>query len=299
LCGWTIAGGTFDIATWDVATGTAHAVTANNSQEWGCSWNSDGSRVFFHSDRTGNWELFSAAADGTDVRQLTDDPEIDQWPTLSPNGATLAWMSSRDGNLDIWVANADGSEPRNLSRDPALEDGYYGMTWMPDGSGIVAASAGRSYAAPDARETQPLGVGAIVLNALIVVGVLLFGLRLIGPMVGMGTIVGLINGLLAALVGGEPLFFMSVLAAGIAADLVFLRGATTTRRLALTMAGVSAFVLVLSYFLLLTSGVSWGLDLVLGSIILSSVLAMALALILTWDRPDEAGDLAESGATVD
>jgi Tol biopolymer transport system component len=291
LCGWTVAGGSFDIATWDVATGTAHAVTSDNSQEWGCAWKPDGTRIAFHSDRTGNWEIYSARPDGTDVQQLTDDEGVDQWPQWSPDGTQLAWMSSRDGNLDIYVAgtglNVGTANAQNITNDPALEDGYYGMSWEPDGSAIIAASAGRSYAAPDAAETQPLGVGAIVLNALIVVGVLLFGLRLVGPMVGMGTIVGLVNGLLAALVGGEPLLFVSVLAAGIAADLVFLRGATmSTRRLAVTMAGVTALVLVLSYFLLLTSGVSWGLDLVIGSIILSSVLAMGLALIPAWESAD-------------
>jgi ABC-type arginine/histidine transport system permease subunit len=64
------------------------------------------------------------------------------------------------------------------------------------------------------------------------------------------------------------------------------------------MAGATAFVLVLSYFLLLTNGVAWGLDLVLGSIILSSVLAMGLALIVAWDRPAESDGSTESGATV-
>lgn len=287
LCGWTIAGGSFDIAAWDFTTGTSRAVISDVSQEWGCAWKPDGTRIAFHSDRSGNWEIYSALPDGTDVQQLSNDEGIDQWPHWSPDGTQLAWMSSRDGDLDIFLADAQGANPHNLTNDPALEDGFYGMSWMPDGSGIVAASAGRSYAAPSPAETQPLGVGAIVLNALIVVGVLLFGLRLVGPMVGLGTIVGLINGLLAALVGGEALFFISVLAAGVTADVVFARNAASTRRVALNMAGASAFVLVLSYFLLLLSGVSWGLDLVLGSIILSSVLAMGLALVTSWDRPDE------------
>jgi hypothetical protein len=291
LCGWSIDNGSFDIATWDAATGNGiRLLTQDPGQEWGCDFAADDATVYFHSDRDGDWEIYSKSltvptADAP--QQLTDDPGIDQWPHLSPDGSTLAFMSSRGGNLDIWLANPDGTQPRNLTNDPALEDGFYGFAWLPDGSGIVAASAGRSYAAPSPAVTQPLGVGAIVLNALIVVGVLLFGLRLVAPMVGLGTIVGLINGLLAALVGGEPLFFISVLAAGMAADLVFLRRATTTRRLALNMAGATAFVLVLSYFLLLTNGVSWGLDLVLGSVILSTVLAMGLALIPAWDRPDE------------
>lgn len=289
LCGWTVANGSFDIATWDAATGASQTVTTDASQEWGCAWKPDGTRIAFHSDRSGNWEIYSALPDGTDVRQLSNDEGIDQWPRWSPDGTQLAWMSSRGGDLDIFVADAEGANPRNITNDPALEDGFYGFSWMPDGSALVAASAGRSYAAPSPEETQPLGVGAIVLNALMVVGVLLFGLRLVGPMVGLGTIVGLINGLLAALVGGEPIFFISILAAGITADVVFVRGAATTRRLALNMAGATAFVLVLSYFLLLTSGVSWGLDLVLGSIVLSSVLALGLALIPAWDRPDESG----------
>ena len=299
LCGWNIDNGSFDIETWDAATGVGvRPVTQDPAQEWGCDFASDDATVYFHSDRDGDWELYSKALTSPTAdapHQLTDDPGIDQWPHLSPDGSTLAFMSSRGGNLDIWLANPDGTQPRNLTNDPALEDGYYGFAWLPDGSGLIAASAGRSYAAPSPAETQPLGVGAIVLNALIVVGVLLFGLRLVGPMVGLGTIVGLINGLLAALVGGEPLFFISVLAAGMAADLVFLRGAATTRRLALNMAGATAFVLVLSYFLLLTSGVSWGLDLVLGSIILSSVLAMGLALIADWGRAGESAESAESG----
>ena len=73
LCGWTIAGGSFDIATWDVTTGTARAVTTEASQEWGCSWKPDGTRIAFHSDRSGNWDIYSARPDGTDVQQLTDD----------------------------------------------------------------------------------------------------------------------------------------------------------------------------------------------------------------------------------
>jgi len=307
LCGWTVAGGSFDIATWDAATGASGAVTTEPSQEWGCNWAPDGARLAFHSDRSGNWELYSAKPDGTDVRQLTDDEGIDQWPRWSPNGTQLAWMSSRDGDLDIFVADADGANPRNITNDPALEDGFYGLAWLPDGSGLIAASAGRPYTAPVPTETVPLGVGALTLNALIVVGVLLFALRLVGRMVGVGTIAGLIGGLLAALVGAELFFFTATLAAGICADLVMWRSPVAGRRTAATLAGVAAFVLVTSYFVVLgaTRGIGWGLDLVLGSIALASVLAMGLGMVVGWsDRPEgeseveSEGESAESGATI-
>ncbi len=279
LCGWSIANGSFDVYTWDVTTGVSHPVTNDASQEWGCSWARDGSRVYFHSDASGNWEIYSALPNGTDVRQLTDDAGIDQLPHLSPDGTTLAWMSNRDGNLDIFLADADGANPRNLTRDPALEDGFYGFAWLSDGTGLIAASAGRSYAATGVAESVPLGVGAIALNTLIFVGALLLGLRLVGPMVGMGTIAGVVGGLLAALVGQEAPLFIAGLAGGAAADFILSRSLAANRRTAMKMTGTAAFALVTAYFIVLdaTRGIGWGFDLIIGAIVVACVLAVGMA----------------------
>src|SRR5687768_7100638 len=135
MCGWTVSAGSFDVAIWDVATGSATAISTGPSEEWACTWSPDGSRVAFHSDRDGDWEIYSAAIDGSDIRQLTDDPGIDQLPRWSPDGRQIAFISSRGGELDIYVAAADGSSPRDVTNDPALDDGFYGIAWMPDGSG--------------------------------------------------------------------------------------------------------------------------------------------------------------------
>jgi hypothetical protein len=150
---------------------------------------------------------------------------------------------------------------------------------LSDGSGLIAASAGRSYAATGLAETVPLGVGSIALNALIFVGVLLLGLRLVGPMVGVSTIAGLIGGLLAALVGQDPVLFIAGLAGGAAADFILSRSPTANRRTAMKMAGAAAFALVTVYFIALdaTRGIGWGFDLILGSIVLACVLAVGMA----------------------
>lgn len=53
------------------------------------AWAAGGTLIVFSSDRnspeTGeNWELFVMTADGSQVRQLTDDPEPDRFPTWTP-----------------------------------------------------------------------------------------------------------------------------------------------------------------------------------------------------------------------
>ncbi len=39
------------------------------------SWSSDGKRIAFHSDRDGNLEIYTMAADGSDVVRVTNNPD--------------------------------------------------------------------------------------------------------------------------------------------------------------------------------------------------------------------------------
>src|SRR5579862_2835671 len=60
----------------------------------------------------------------------------------APSRATgqIAFISNRTGHYEIYVMNADGSSVRQLTND-ASDDGYYGLTWSPDGKHIVFASS--------------------------------------------------------------------------------------------------------------------------------------------------------------
>ena len=57
----------------------------------------------------GQEDLFIANADGTRVRQLTNDAARDRGVTWSPDGKTLYVYSNRDGAYHIWSIRADGS----------------------------------------------------------------------------------------------------------------------------------------------------------------------------------------------
>lgn len=94
--------------------------------------------VAFHSDRTGDNEIYLMRADGSDIRRLTYEPGNDMYPALARDGTRVAFVSERDGNPEIYVVNiADGRQTR-LTYDSA-EDRL--PVWAPDGTRIAFNSA--------------------------------------------------------------------------------------------------------------------------------------------------------------
>ena len=66
-------------------------------------------------------DLFIANADGTRVRQLTNDAAKDRSPTFSPDGKTLYMYSNRDGVYHIWSIRVDGSGLTRVTDDADLK----------------------------------------------------------------------------------------------------------------------------------------------------------------------------------
>jgi Tol biopolymer transport system component len=98
-------------------------------------WNGDGSRLVFYSNRDGREDIYTMAADGSDVQRVTDDETRDYNAAYSPDGTLIAWVSHReDENGDIWIANADGSDARALVPDPARDRTPF---FSPDGTQIA------------------------------------------------------------------------------------------------------------------------------------------------------------------
>jgi len=79
------------------------------------------------------------AADGTDLKKLTDHPAMDFWPAWSPDGRRprIAFTSNRDGNYEIYLMNSDGTGLRNLTNHPAQDNS---AAWTPDGKNIAFVS---------------------------------------------------------------------------------------------------------------------------------------------------------------
>ncbi len=90
-------------------------------------WSPDGTRLAFTSNRDGNPEIYVVNRDGSNMRRLTNHPEVDVTPTWSPTGNQIAWTSNRSGTPQIWIMNADGSEPRRITSESWCDR----PTWSP------------------------------------------------------------------------------------------------------------------------------------------------------------------------
>ncbi len=118
----------------------------------------DGNTIIFnaqrHDDGTHelkNYEIYTTpmpksgeVIEANKMTRLTDWPEWDTYPSLSPDGQKVLWRrilpdttAPRKYNSEIFIMNRDGSEIKNLSKSKYF-DGY--PEWSPDGSHIVFAS---------------------------------------------------------------------------------------------------------------------------------------------------------------
>jgi serine/threonine-protein kinase len=73
-----------------------------------------GNRVLLMSDRSGNWDVYSVNADGTELRQLTGAPGNDGLATASPDGRAVAFLTDREGHWSVYVMRPDGSDATKL-----------------------------------------------------------------------------------------------------------------------------------------------------------------------------------------
>ena len=76
--------------------------------------------------------------DGSQMRQLTNDPALDRRPTWSPDGRQIAFESTRSGAYQIWAVNSDGSDLRPLTDDPSYPFAYH--AWSPVGDRMSTMS---------------------------------------------------------------------------------------------------------------------------------------------------------------
>jgi TolB protein len=98
----------------------------------------DGRRVVFQSNRSGRWEIYSMAIDGTDVRQLTNEPGDNVTPAVSPDGGWIAFAANPGGESDIFLMRADGTDRRQLTDHPGDDSHPH---WFPDGERLAFNSA--------------------------------------------------------------------------------------------------------------------------------------------------------------
>ena len=80
------------------------------------------------------FDIYTARADGSDLRRLTDYGVYTAEAVVSPDGKRIVFTSLKDGDLDIYTMNVDGSDVKRLTTTPGYDGGPW---WSPDGTQIV------------------------------------------------------------------------------------------------------------------------------------------------------------------
>jgi Tol biopolymer transport system component/DNA-binding winged helix-turn-helix (wHTH) protein len=103
--------------------GSPERVIASTREETRANYSPDGTRIAFASNRSGNWEIWIANADGSNARQLTSYAGAPaQSPRWSPKGRLLAFAHAAEGNADIYTMTPEGSSIRRLTSEPSREE---------------------------------------------------------------------------------------------------------------------------------------------------------------------------------
>ncbi len=102
--------------------------------------------IVFDTDRDANREIYKMAPDGSQVVNLTNQMDANDWaPSWSADGQKIAFVSDRPAENGqgpfIFVMSADGSDQQQAS----FEDGSDWPDWSPDGSQIVYTAGNDIY----------------------------------------------------------------------------------------------------------------------------------------------------------
>jgi DNA-binding winged helix-turn-helix (wHTH) protein/Tol biopolymer transport system component len=73
-------------------------------------------KILFSSNLSGNYEIWSVQADGSNQRQLTSNPADENAPLASPVNNSIFFASNRTGAVQIWKMDADGSNQTQITR---------------------------------------------------------------------------------------------------------------------------------------------------------------------------------------
>jgi Tol biopolymer transport system component len=102
----------------------------------------DGQKIVFsrsaanEGDAYYNFDIYTMNVDGSDVRQLTNDPEYDAGPHWSPDGSKITFVSAREKHFETFIMNPDGSDQTGLTQRKGDGADQSPNGWTPDSKQI-------------------------------------------------------------------------------------------------------------------------------------------------------------------
>jgi TolB protein len=120
---------TYGVYTISSSGGTPYLVIDEPANESISDW--CGENIVFHSNRDGDYDIYTIHADGTNMNQLTYNTQRDYYPKFSPDCSQIVFAGGLDGEEnDIYIMNSDGSGLTRLTTN-AANDTYPSISGIP------------------------------------------------------------------------------------------------------------------------------------------------------------------------
>ena len=110
-----------------------------------------------------DYDIYTARADGSDIKPLTRTPGYDAEATVSPDGKRIVFTSVRDGDLELYSMSLDGSGVKRLTHEKGYDGGAF---YSPDSKRIVYRAHHPADAEDVKRYEKLLAQGLIEPRAL-------------------------------------------------------------------------------------------------------------------------------------
>jgi Tol biopolymer transport system component len=97
----------------------------------------------------GRSHIWSVAADGSHLRQLTRGDRNDHAPAWSPDRSTIAFVrgnAGKAGRTSLWLMKSNGADVRRVRyTGPSVTDAAGDLAWSPDGRYVAGAGLADEY----------------------------------------------------------------------------------------------------------------------------------------------------------
>lgn len=148
---------TYDIFMSDLNGRIVKQLTTANGYDAEATLSSDGKKMIYCSDKSGDLELYIMDLKSGQEKQITHDVGYDGGAWFSPDGKKIVWRASRpkteveikeykellkEGmvaptNMEVYVANADGTNAKQIT---TLGQANWAPNFTPDSKGIIFCS---------------------------------------------------------------------------------------------------------------------------------------------------------------
>jgi len=105
-------------------------------------WSPDGTKLVYTSSKSGNSEIYTCNADGSNEQKLTTTSSNETFPSYSHDGRKIAFSvdTGTSNSWEIYVMNADGTGLIRLTNNNSFD----GMSWWSPDDRYIAFESDRS-----------------------------------------------------------------------------------------------------------------------------------------------------------